>query len=47
MCVGGGYAASLFFFLSLFPVKQTTSEIGHFFGLATKTLNVRNNNFPP
>ena len=33
---------------SLFPIQQTTSGIGHrvkyFFGLATKTLNVRNNN---
>ena len=37
---------------SLFPVQQTTSGIGHrvkyllavFFGLATNTLNVRNNN---
>ena len=39
-----------FFFCSLFPVQQTTSGIGHrpckvaFFGLATNTLNVRNNN---
>ena len=40
-----------FFFCSLFPVQQTTSGIGHrvkylvvFFGLATSTLNVRNNN---
>ena len=39
---------------SLFPVQQTTSGIGHrvnkvgtivvFFGLATNTLNVKNNN---
>ena len=46
---GGGYAARLVF-CSLFPVQQTTSGIGHrvkyssFFGLATNTLNVRNNN---
>ena len=39
-----------FFFCSLFPVQQTTSGIGHrvskvvFLGLATDTLNVRNNN---
>ena len=39
-----------FFFLSSFPVQQTTSGIGHrvdrvvFFGLATNALNVRNNN---
>ena len=35
------------FFCSLFPVQQTTSGIGHrvnsFFGLATNTPNVRNN----
>ena len=39
-----------FFFCSLFPVQQATSGIGHrvnvvFFGLATNTLKVRNNNF--
>ena len=37
-----------FFFCSLSPVQQTTSGIGHrvnyFFGLASNTLNVRNNN---
>ena len=39
-----------FSFCSLFPVQQTTSGTGHrvnkvvFFGLATNTLNVRNNN---
>ena len=38
-----------FFFCYLFPVQQTTSGIGHpckvvFFGLATNTLNVRNDN---
>ena len=35
------------FFCSIFPVQQTPSGIGHessFFGLATNTLNVRNNN---
>ena len=36
-----------FLFCSLFPVQQTTSGIGHrvkyFFGLATSTLNVKNN----
>ena len=37
-----------FFFCSLFPAQQTTSGIGHrvkssFFGLATNTLNMRNN----
>ena len=40
-----------FLFCSLFPVQQTTSGIGHrvkeFFGLATNTLNVRNNNVSP
>ena len=37
-----------FFFCSLFPVQQTTSGLAtvlsSFFGLATNTLNVRNNN---
>ena len=47
---GGGGMLPDFFFCSLFPVQQTTSGIGHsvkygsFFGLATNTLNVRNNN---
>ena len=48
---GGGYAARLFFFSLFFPVQQITSGIGHrvkcFFGLATNTLNVENNNFFP
>ena len=38
-----------FLFCSLFPVQQTTSGIGphvkYFFGLATNTLNVRNNKY--
>ena len=36
-----------FLLCSLFPVQQTTSGVGdrvkYFFGLATNTLNVRNN----
>ena len=47
--MGGGGAARLSSFCSLFRVQQTTSGIGHhikysgiFFGLATNTLNVRN-----
>ena len=46
---GGGMLPD-FLFCSIFPVQQTTSGIGHrvkylivFFGLATNTLNVRNN----
>ena len=37
--MGGGGTLPDFFFCSLFPVQQTTS------GLATNTLNVKNNNF--
>ena len=46
---GGGGMLPDFFFCSLFLVQQTTSRIGHrvkyssFFGLATNTLNARNN----
>ena len=45
----GGGALPDFLFCSLFPVQQTPSGIGHrvkkqFFGLATNTLNARNNN---
>ena len=47
---GGGEGGALldFFFCSLFPVQQTTSEgwppckVLSFFGLATNTLSVRN-----
>ena len=46
---GGGEGGCQIFFC--FPVQQTTSGIGHrgeyqvvFFGLATNTLNARNNN---
>ena len=39
---GGGGMLPVFLFCSLFPVQQTTSGIGHVFGLATNTLNVRN-----
>ena len=46
--VWGGGALPDFFVCSLFPVQQTTSGIGHrvkyFWGLATNTLNMRNNN---
>ena len=51
---GGGGMLPDFSFCYIFPVQQTTSGIGRkvvFFGLATNTLNVRNNNivtcFPP
>ena len=44
----GGGATRLFSSSLFFPVQQTTSGIGHrvifFSGLATNTLNVRNNN---
>ena len=44
---GGGLPEFFFFIIIFFSVQQTTSGIGHrvssFFGLATNTLNVRNN----
>ena len=48
--MGGGVCCLIYFlFCSLSPVQQTASGIGHrvsVFGLATNTLNVRNNFMP-